>query len=213
MHWPTLMGLTSDAIAISLQEQTAALCSAGLGWLQLRDKSRSDQELEPIAFECLVRCREVGCTFVINDRLSLVKKIGADGVHLGRHDSPWEEARDFLGSGFLIGGTVNSIADAKRAVSCGVLDYVGVGPYRFTRTKKNLATVLSPKEWQTIIDTLGNLPVYAIGGIGLEDCKTLASWKITGIAVCSALYQGLDIGHNYHQFIKEYEEQNPENCR
>jgi thiamine-phosphate pyrophosphorylase len=183
------MCLTADGLESSHLEQVEALCAAGADWIQLRAKELSDASLRPLACECLARCRERGVVFIINDRLDLALSLGADGVHLGKEDMPWELARERAGAGFIIGGTVNDLAAAERAVACGVLDYVGVGPFRFTKTKKKLAPVLQPAEWAAILACLGEMPSYAIGGIDLPDMARVRSLGVTGAAVCSVLYQ------------------------
>lgn len=203
MNWPKYMCLTIDGIERSHSDQVQALCSAGVDWVQLRAKELSDQELEPIAFECMIRCREIGSTFILNDRLELALRLGADGVHLGKLDTPWAEARERAGADFLIGGTVNSVADAEHAVAVGVLDYVGVGPFKFTHTKKNLAPVLTVSEWRTILDVLGDLPSYAIGGIEPADIKELMALGVTGAAICSVLYRKPNVSDTYRILLNQ----------
>ena len=203
------MCLTQDRPEQSHTDQVRALCSAGVDWVQLRTKSLTDAQLEPIAFECLIRCQEVGTTFVLNDRVELALEIGAHGVHLGKNDTPWERAREMADSHtrehFLIGGTVNSVADAERAIQSGVLDYVGVGPFRFTQTKDNLAAVLSDSDWDAIVQTLGDLPKYAIGGIQAADLNKVISLGLNGAAICSALYTDATVGENYKALLEAYE--------
>lgn len=84
-------------------------------------------------------CRQYGATFIIDDRVDLVKEIGADGVHLGKLDMPIKEARKMLGKGFIIGGTANTFADIRQHVADGA-DYIGCGPFRFTTTKQKIIT-------------------------------------------------------------------------
>ena len=69
----------------------------GCRWIQLRMKDATDEEVRPIALQCLELCRGCGATFIIDDRVNLVKEIGADGVHLGKNDMPIAEARQLLG--------------------------------------------------------------------------------------------------------------------
>lgn len=201
MNWPQYMCLTTDGIDRPHTDQVQALCSAGVDWVQLRAKEMSDQELEPIAFECMIRCREIGSIFVLNDRLDLALRLGADGVHLGKLDTPWAEARERAGADFLIGGTVNSVADAERAVASGVLDYVGVGPFKFTHTKKNLAPVLAESDWRAIVETLGDLPSYAIGGIEPADIPEVLALGVTGAAICSVLYREPNVSDIYQTLL------------
>ena len=205
MNWPTFMCLTADGLALSHTEQVQALCSAGVDWVQLRCKELSDDELEPIAFECLIRCREIGSTFVLNDRLELALKIGADGVHLGQQDTPWQAARARAGADFLIGGTVNSLADASQAIAAGVLDYVGVGPFKWTSSEQNLAPGLTQGDWAASLDVLGALPSYAIGGIDATDLPAVRALGVRGAAICSMLYREPGVSHHYHALLNAYE--------
>lgn len=205
MIWPKFMCLTTDGIDQSHTDQVKALCSAGVEWVQLRAKEISDETLEPLAFECLIRCREIGARFILNDRLELALKIGADGVHLGKNDTPWIEAREQAGSEVIIGGTVNSLEDAKRAIASGALDYVGVGPFKYTQTKQNLAPILTQSDWRCILNALGDLPAYAIGGIEANDLSSVHSLGVKGAAVCSVLYRAPGVSENYHNLLKAYE--------
>ena len=212
MKWPKLMCLTEGSIELSYTDQVRSLCEAGADWIQLRIKSISDTELEPSASICLALCRETGCRLILNDRLDLALKIGADGVHLGKQDTPWKEARQRVGSEFIIGGTVNSPSDARDAVASEALDYAGVGPFKWTATKKNLASVLTEDDWREILEILGELPVYAIGGIEAANLKALCRLGLSvrrsglsGAAVCSVLYRTPGVHENYHGLLNTYE--------
>ena len=55
-----------------------------------------------------------GATFILDDRVELVKKLQIDGVHLGKNDMPVDEARKLLGDEFIIGGTANTFDDIRR---------------------------------------------------------------------------------------------------
>ena len=62
-----------DSIRLALE--------GGCRWIQLRMKDTPDEEVRPVAIEALQMCRDVGATFIIDDRVELVKELGADGVH------------------------------------------------------------------------------------------------------------------------------------
>lgn len=85
----------------------------GCRWVQLRMKHASDEETEAVAVEVQKLCRTYGATFLIDDRVELVRKLKADGVHLGKNDMPIAEARKILGKDFLIGGTANTFDDVR----------------------------------------------------------------------------------------------------
>ena len=60
----------------------------GCRWIQLRMKDATDDEVRPVAIAAQQLCREYGATFIIDDRVELVRQLGADGVHLGKNDMP-----------------------------------------------------------------------------------------------------------------------------
>ena len=102
-------------------------------WIQLRMKGATDEEVRPIALKVKEWCKEQNATFLIDDRVQLVKELQVDGVHLGKNDMPIAEARKILGDDFIIGGTANTFEDVKAHYEAGA-DYIGCGPFRFTKT-------------------------------------------------------------------------------
>ncbi|MBQ3850611.1 MAG: thiamine phosphate synthase, partial [Bacteroidales bacterium] len=122
----------------------------GCRWIQLRMKDAPLDEVEAMALPVQTLCRRYGAIFVIDDHVELVKKIGADGVHLGKNDMPVDAARQILGSDFIIGGTANTFDDIRRLHQAGA-DYIGCGPFRFTETKKNLSPVLGLQGYRDIV--------------------------------------------------------------
>ena len=80
----------------------------------------------------------------IRDRLDV------DGVHLGKKDMPIDQARQILGEAFIIGGTANTFEDVVQHYRAGA-DYLGIGPFRFTTTKKNLSPVLGLEGYSSIL--------------------------------------------------------------
>ena len=204
INWPDIQCLTIDGIGLSHAAQVRGLCAAGVEWIQLRMKAATDAAVAEVATEVLPVCRASGARLIINDRVEVARAVGADGVHLGSLDTPWPEARAALGADFIIGGTVNSVADAERAVAAGALDYVGVGPFRFTPTKQKLAPVLSADQWRAILATLGDLPAYAIGGILSGDLPELRQRGLRGVAVSAGLYQADAISANYQAYLDQW---------
>lgn len=162
----------------------------GCRWIQLRMKEASVQEVECEAKRVQALCRQYGATFIIDDHVELVKKLHADGVHLGKKDMPVAEARKILGSGFIIGGTANTFDDVRMHYEAGA-DYIGCGPFRFTTTKKNLSPVLGLDGYRSILSQMkGNgilLPVVAIGGITYEDIPEIMQTGVAGIALSGTI--------------------------
>lgn len=204
MSWPALQCLTIDGIGRTHLEQVEALCAAGAEWIQLRMKHADDATVTTVAAQSRLICRAAGVRLILNDRIRIALEVGVDGVHLGRMDMDWAAARQLAGKNLIIGGTVNSVDDARRAVASQALDYVGVGPYRFTNTKQNLAPVLTAPQWRAILRELGDLPRYAIGGIRCEDLPQIQSLGCTGVAVSSALFAADTVARHYQRFCEAW---------
>jgi thiamine-phosphate pyrophosphorylase len=187
---PAVMCLTQDGLGVSHASQVARLCAAGAGWIQLRMKAAPLPDWKAEAVRAVAECRRHGAVLIVNDSVDVALDSGADGVHLGSLDGAWAEARRRLGPGALIGGTVNTSADARRALEAGCLDYVGVGPLRFTATKLNLSPVLGLEGIRRLVRELAGLPAWAIGGVTPADLPGLRLAGAAGVAVSSFLYRG-----------------------
>lgn len=158
----------------------------GCSWIQLRFKNADEKEWTTVAEKAKALCENYGAKFIINDNIELTKKINADGVHLGLTDESPIIARNILGKEKIIGGSANTIQDVLKRVE-EKCDYVGLGPFRFTSTKKQLSPILGIEGYTSIINELKNknihIPIYAIGGIVLDDIDALMGAGVFGIAV------------------------------
>lgn len=158
----------------------------GCRWIQLRVKGASDDDVLPMAIEAQKMCRDYGATFIIDDRVYMVKAIGADGVHLGKNDMPVAEARRILGKDFIIGGTANTFEDVRQHYQYGA-NYIGCGPFRFTTTKEKLSPILGLEGYRDIVLKMKeekiDIPIVAIGGITADDIPAIMQTGVTGIAI------------------------------
>ncbi len=177
----------------------------GCKWVQLRMKDATDAEVLPIAVEAQKLCRDAGATFIIDDRVELVKQIGADGVHLGLGDMPIAEARKILGETFIIGGTANTFENVKAHYQASA-NYVGCGPFRFTTTKKKLSPVLGLEGYRSIVSKMKeqgiDIPIVAIGGITAEDIPQIMQTGVTGIALSGTVLRAEDPVAEMRRIIK-----------
>ena len=163
----------------------------GCRWIQLRMKEASEELFEETALAVQSMCREHGSTFIIDDNVALAKRIGADGVHLGKNDMPIAEARKILGNDFIIGSTVNTFEDIEATLRGATPDYFGCGPFRYTTTKQNLAPTLGLEGYRSIVEQMRmhniRIPIVAIGGIGKEDIPALLACGVDGIALSGSI--------------------------
>lgn len=161
-------------------------CQAGVECVQLRMKNDSRAKIIEEGKVVKELCLEYNAKFILNDDPELAVLLGADGIHLGLKDMPIGEARRLVGDSMLIGGTANTLDDILKHRDEGA-DYIGLGPFRFTNTKKNLSPILEYDGIMAVmeaLDVLGiDIPVVAIGGIRIEDIKRLKKTGVSGIAI------------------------------
>ena len=159
---------------------------SGCQWIQLRFKTQNVSELFSLAESTKLVCAIFKAVFIINDNVPLAKQIEADGVHLGLSDMKIKDARAILSNTKIIGGTANTFEDIQNHIqnSC---DYIGLGPFQFTTTKEKLSPILGLEGYHSIIERMKShsleVPIYAIGGIQLENVESLIEIGIHGIAV------------------------------
>ena len=163
----------------------------GCRWIQLRMKDASEELLEETALAVQRMCREHGATFIIDDNVLLTKRIGANGVHLGKNDMPIAEARKILGNDYIIGSTVNTFEDITNTLRSATPDYFGCGPFRYTTTKQNLSPTLGLESYRAIVDQMRKhnirIPIVAIGGITKADISAIMACGVDGIALSSSI--------------------------
>jgi len=159
---------------------------AGCNWIQLRYKNATTDEVMALAAQVKRLCTDHAATFIINDHPHIARAMDTDGVHLGLTDMTIIKARQIVGSNKIIGGTANTLEDVLQRVEEGC-SYVGLGPLRFTTTKEKLSPILGLKGYEEIIEALKHrgvtTPVYAIGGIVLEDIQAIMQTGVYGVAV------------------------------
>ena len=164
----------------------------GCDWIQLRFKNQNTLEVFTLAEAVKMLCKEYLATFIVNDNVHLAKQLDADGIHLGLSDMSVEEARLILGKTKIIGGTANTFGDVLQRTTENC-DYIGLGPFQFTATKQNLSPILGLEGYRLITEQMKikniQIPIYAIGGIGLENVESIMETGIYGIAVSGLITQ------------------------
>lgn len=174
----------------SISEEVKMVIEGGCRWVQLRMKNATDQDVKTIAEEIIPLCQESETILVIDDRVELTMELKVHGVHLGKNDMPALQAREYLGAGAIIGVTANTAADILAYKKIDV-DYVGLGPFRFTTTKEKLSPVLGMEGYSNTMKEIRNagvdLPVVAIGGITLKDIPAIMATGVNGVAMSGAI--------------------------
>lgn len=178
------------------------MVDAGVNWVQLRIKGSSANEILDIAQKAKEYCHENQVVFIINDDIQIAKLLNSDGVHLGREDESPQTAKELLGNKKIIGGTANTWDDCQKLIQMRV-DYIGLGPFRFTLTKEKLSPILGIEGFRAIMNKLKgskiDIPVIAIGGIRLEDIEELVEIGISGVALSGFLHKQENIATTISQ--------------
>lgn len=168
-----------------------AAVRGGATMVQLREKDTPRDEVVRLGRELLAVTRRYGALLIINDHPSVAHEIGADGAHVGREDPPVAEARALLGPQAIIGASC--YGDVARAVAAehDGADYVAFGtpfpsPTKTKRTDISLEIFRQAKQQVKV-------PVFAIGGITLDNAQQVIDAGADGIAVVSGVFGAADV--------------------
>lgn len=174
-------------------ENIQQACQSGAELVQLRLKNYSEKKILKAAMEARKITEHFQTRLIINDHYKIAKEVKADGVHLGKSDTCPTEARKHLFSWQIIGGTANTLEDCKILIEKKV-DYIGLGPFRFTETKENLSPVLGTDGYLTILEELKTeTPIIAIGGIEATDVLDIMMTRVYGVAMSGAITKDFNL--------------------
>jgi thiamine-phosphate pyrophosphorylase len=164
----------------------AALAGGSVAAFQLRVKGVDQHELARLAEPLQRLCADADVAFIVNDSVSLAKRLDADGVHLGQGDGDPREARCILGPSKQIGVTCHASRHLAMEAGEAGADYVAFGAFYPTLTKPSEhrpdPAILS--WWATLFE----IPCVAIGGITPDNAKPLVDAGADFIAVCNAVW-------------------------
>ncbi|THU39716.1 thiamine phosphate synthase [Niastella caeni] len=168
---------------------------AGCRLVQLRVKNQPEATVLDMATAAKALCDQYNAKLIINDFPHVAKAVGARGIHVGLQDMPVAEVRAIVGPQMIVGATANTFEHIQQRVNEGV-DYIGLGPFRFTSTKEKLSPILGLEGYQRIMDQMKaagiETPIVAIGGILADDVPGLKSAGVYGVAVSGAITNAND---------------------
>lgn len=185
-----LQFITNSAIPSVVIDQAVAVMEGGCKWIQLRMKNSPREAVVSTARELKPLCAKYECILIIDDLVDVAKELQLDGVHLGKNDMPPAQARLILGMGAIIGGTANTFDDIQK-LSKQDIEYIGLGPFRFTTTKENLSPIVGLDGYASIISQCRAnkiyIPTVAIGGITFDDIPEIMRTGVNGVAVSGSI--------------------------
>jgi thiamine-phosphate pyrophosphorylase len=187
-----LYALTPDLLDTDeLVARVRAAIAGGAAAIQYRNKIASPplQRAQALALRDL--CAGSGVTFIVNDDVNLAYAVDADGVHLGRDDSPIASARRRLGQAAIIGASCyDSLERAAQAVDAGA-DYVAFGSFFASAVKPN--AVRAEPSVLSAAKARWSVAVVAVGGITPEHAVALIAAGADALAVLTAVFDAPDI--------------------
>ncbi len=188
------------------------LHEAGINWIQLRIKEEDFRTENPnghfqvyfleVAEKLRAVTSALNMTLSINDNDSIYNIINADGLHLGLSDKNLKEIHKNQNS--IIGVSANEINNLEN-YDLSKVDYIGVGPYRNTSTKKDTKTPLGLIGYSNFINNLKVLkiskPIFAIGGISKTDISAIMETGVYGIALSNEIFINLESINELKQIV------------
>jgi thiamine-phosphate pyrophosphorylase len=187
-----------DLVEVALAAQRGGITS-----LQVRLKQTPGRELLALV-RALVAAVQV--PVLVNDRPDIAIAAGAAGVHLGPDDLAVDLARQIAPSGFLIGASVGSEAEAGPAAKA---DYWGAGPWRVTSTKQDAGGALGADGFRKLVRLAGARPCIAIGGVLPEDVPIVLGSGGAGVAVVSGILAASDVEAAARRYAGQLNEEAP----
>jgi thiamine-phosphate pyrophosphorylase len=167
-------------------EELARLAVAGgADTIQFREKHASTRDQIRIARALGEACRRADVALIVNDRVDVALAADAAGVHLGQEDFPITLARRLLGPDRIIGASATTLAQAEEAMWAGA-DYVGLGAVFATTSKPNASAPIGLETLREVARRI-EVPVIAIGGIGLPQVPAVMAAGAYGVAVIQAV--------------------------
>ncbi len=173
------------------EDVTVAALLGGARIVQLRDKTRSTPELIALARRLAALTRYAGALLIVNDRVDVALASDADGVHLGPDDMHPRDARHLLGPDRLVGISVSAPAEAQGLAEYA--SYLGVGAIFGTATKHDAGPAVGINRIREVRAAFPHLPLVAIGGITLDNIRSVAQTGADAAAVVSAVTHAPDM--------------------
>jgi thiamine-phosphate pyrophosphorylase len=168
-----------------------AFLDGGATLIQLRVKQLGSAAFLDLSDAAVRLAHPYRANVIVNDRADIALLSGAAGVHVGQDDLPPSAARRLLGEGAIVGLSTHTAAQVEGALRERI-SYVAVGPVFGTRTKDTGYTAVGLELVGTAAQLAGTTPVVAIGGITLENARSVIDAGAAAVAVIGDLLLGND---------------------
>lgn len=176
---------------------------------QLRLKGVLEDEFIRVAEKIRGLTVKYGVIFIVNDNPIVAKKVGADGVHVGKGDFKVREAREILGSEKIVGASSYDNIELGKQLEQEGANYLGFSSPFESKTKPGKP--LTPIEVLRDAVNIINIPIFAIGGINDDNVEDVLKLGVHGVAVISYIFDEGDPYENVkrlrekvYRYFKKY---------
>lgn len=190
-----------------LFEAVEQALSAGVEYIQYRDKFSSASEKLNNAKKLVSLCEQYKSHLIINDDIELAKNSHAHGVHLGQSDGEVKDARRVLGKTAIIGVTCHQSLDLAKTAEAQGANYCAFGAFFKSKTKPHAQ--IAPLSLIAEAKKSLSFPIVVIGGITLENMPQLIVQGASAIALCNSIFAAENIyqaAEDFHQSFKQNNE-------
>ncbi len=163
-----------------------AAIKGGIDLLQLRLKKVKREELYNLAEKVLKITREHNIPLFINDYPDVAMDVGADGVHVGKEDTPVRKIRSHYPRSLLVGASAYGDVELALKLESEGADYVAFG--NFFRSPVKPDEEIVPLSILGKAKSILKVPVFAIGGINHKNAPLILEEGADGIAMVSAVF-------------------------
>lgn len=196
---------TSEAeLRYAQLEAIARAAQAGCQLFQIREKDLTARELYEFTRAAIVRARPHGAKILVNDRLDVAQAAGADGVHLRVTSLPAAVVRQVTAQpslrDFLLGVSTHSLSEAQ-AAEAGGADFLVCGPVYDTPSKRAYGAPLGLERFTQVCRAV-KLPVFALGGIKLDNFRAPLQCGAAGIAALTLFTDPASLQQNIRSIIE-----------
>ncbi len=183
-----------------------AAIRGGINLLQIWNLQKKDEaSTRKICRTLASTSAEKGIRIIINNDLELAEKIGADGIHFDNLTTSPEQARKLLGENAVVGYTTGNNRDQVLKAARAGADYISFCAVFPSPSVESCEIV--PLEAVRQAKRVVDIPVFASGGITVENAHLVLEAGADGLAIASSILNADDpeaSARAFKQIIETY---------
>jgi thiamine-phosphate pyrophosphorylase len=172
----------------------------GLKAMQLREKDLGTRDLLDMSYKMRYLTRTYGAKLFINDRVDIALAVEADGVHLGKESIPVHAVKKTFQDKLMIGMSTHNLNEALEAERGGA-DFITLGPVYHTPSKITYGEPIGIETLRNVESKI-SIPVFAIGGMKLDNVAEVKEAGAYGVALISAILTAEHIKETTEEFLR-----------